>query len=545
MAKKKQDEILELKKETQTSIIAVQRQDILTYTTLDAKTLDELYATVPEISRAIDLRGAAIIARGFEITARDDSDAAKKFASLCLQIINNSGGVSFIENWQKNADLYGNGYVELVNEDGGDAITKLALVHSYQFGYELEEYNDQGQTKTRVKLDKNTQEPVGYASYVFNQTKNIFENKTKFDINRIAHLRYKLIGDALYGVSMVQPMYGSVLRKLRTEQHIEDAARMVSSPKMVISGEFADDNEARNEAREAASLDVSDVIILQNGKQFQIINPGETNLPQLREIFVTNITTACGIPRPILTSEGNDINKATIQELMKSLRDDMRSNMNKIKAIMENQIFYSIGETHGIAGFETIIPTFSFPEDRESEDELIVREERKAATLTSLSNSLSILNNVYTSTGSNIEGMQDLMIKTVDIYSKTIDTFMVNNDQRISMIEEDLTEAAAATKKTELSMELNYYNNYSMADEIDTLKQQDVLSSQHHLLHMAFEQLKKGAIIRDHKTEKELSMMDLLEKHRQYVSLMKELGMNHVLMEAGRELDDIYYKLQE
>ena len=131
------------------------------------------------------------------------------------------------------------------------------------------------------------------------------------------------------------------------------------------------------------------------------------------------------------------------------------------------------------------------------------------------------------------------MAKTVDIYSKTIDTFMVNNDQRVSTIEEEpLTEA-------ELSITLDYYSNYSMADEIDTIKQQDVLLSQHHLLHMAFEQLKKGSIIRDHKTDEELSMMDLLEKHRQYVTLMKELGINHVLMDAGKELDDIYYKLQE
>ena len=72
LVKKNKEKAIELKKETSTSIIAVQRQDILTYTTLDAKTLDELYATVPEISRAVDLRGASIISRGFEITAKDE-----------------------------------------------------------------------------------------------------------------------------------------------------------------------------------------------------------------------------------------------------------------------------------------------------------------------------------------------------------------------------------------------------------------------------------------------------------------------------------------
>jgi len=541
LARKKQsDEIIELKKTTNTSIIAVQRHNTLEYVELEPKTLDELYATIPEISRAIDLRGAAIISRGFEVSPRDESEQAKRFASICLKILNDSGGTSFFEQWQKNTDLYGNGYVELV-EDEGNKITKLVHVHAHMFGYELEEYNDKGTVKTRIKLDPDTQEPVGYATYKYDELKGINVNDKKIEKEKIAHLRYKLVGDALYGVSIVQPMYGSIVRKLRLEQAIEDAGRLVSSPKIVITGEFSDDEEARREAKEAASLDVSDVVILQNGKEFEIVNPGETSLPQLREIFITNITAATGIPRPILTSEGNDINKATISELIKHLRSDMRSNMNKIKEIVENHIFARIGETYNIPNWQTIIPVFEFPEDTVTEDEIIVREERKAATLTSLSNSLSILNSVYLSTGSNIEGMKELMEATIETYKKTINAFTVNNDQKLGLIEEDIVD----TKELMLNADVGYYNNYSMVDEIDTIKQPDVLINQHYLIHQAFEQLKKGSIIRDPKTNKEISMMQLLEKHRFYLNLMKELGIEHPLIEAGKELDDIYYKLME
>ena len=83
---------------------------------------------------------------------------------------------------------------------------------------------------------------------------------------------------------------------------------------MVIKGEYADDIEMKNAAREAASLKTHDVVILQNSEDFQFVNPGATNLPQLREIFVTNITTATGIPRPVLTSESAEINKACYSE---------------------------------------------------------------------------------------------------------------------------------------------------------------------------------------------------------------------------------------
>jgi len=537
---------IELQKETKTSIIAVQRQNVLEYNELDPKTLDNLYATVPEISRAIDLRGAAIISKGFEISPRDDTQEAKDFASLCLKIINNSGGTTFFEQWQKNADLYGNGYVEMVAEEDGDKITKLVHVHAYMFGYELEEYVESGQTKTRIKLDKNTQEPVGYATYKYDDLKRINVNVKKIDKEIIAHLKYKVVGDALYGVSIIQPMYGSVLRKLRLEKAIEDAGRLVSSPKIVISGEFADDEEAKREAKEAASLDVSDVVILQNGKEFEIVNPGETSLPQLRDIFITNITAATGIPRPILTSEGNDINKATIVELMKDLRSNMRSNMNKIKDLIENKIFYMIGETHGITNFQSIIPVFEFPEDSVTEDEIIVREERKAATITSLTNSLLLVNNMLLgnkSTPPNTEKKKELL-KSMDILfetlNETVKTFKVNNDQTLGMIEEE----PIKTEELMLSKEIEVYSGYSVEDEIDTIKQKDVLLKQHKRLHEAFAQRRKGAIVRDPKTNEEITITQLFEKHRQYLKIMKDLGIEHSYEEKGQELDSLYHKLE-
>jgi hypothetical protein len=71
-------------------------------------------------------------------------------------------------------------------------------------------------------------------------------------------------------------MYGSIVRKLKLEKSIEDTARMVASPKIVIQGEFETQEDIMNEAKEAASLDTHDVVILQNGKEFKIINPEQT-----------------------------------------------------------------------------------------------------------------------------------------------------------------------------------------------------------------------------------------------------------------------------
>ena len=539
--KKTQVAEIELGKDVPASVISVNRTVELGLDFTDPKALDSYYATIPEITRAVDIRGAALISRGFEVKPRDESQDAKDFASLCLRIVNNSGGVAFVEQWQMNADLYGNGYVELV--DDGNKVTKLAHVHPFGFGYELETYIDaENNKRTRVKLDKDTQEPVGFATYKFNSFDNIFENDKLIPLEKIAHLKYKVIGDALYGIPISLPAQGSIVRKLKIESYTEDAARLVAAPKIVISGNYPSDEDARREAKEAASLDVSDVVILDksddDSKNFEIINPGQVNLPQLREMFIVNITTATGIPRPILTSEGNDINKATMQELTTFLRDSLRSNMNKIKALFENQIFKIIGESYNISNFETLVPYFVFPEDPETEEEIITREEKKAATLTSLSNSLVMFSNMLESATDTTakKALQESMIKTLELYDNTVKTFMVNNDQQPELIEEDTVESM------DLSLEPGMYSHYTSNDEIDTIKQPTELQKQHFLVHEAFEKLKNGEAIIDQLTYDSIDMMELFEKHRYYVDKMIEIGINHEMLDVGSELDEQYYK---
>lgn len=562
LPRKKKEEKIELQKSIPTSVISVNRKYELSLDILDPKTIDQLYAVVPEIKRALDLRSAAVIARGFEISPRDNSEEAKRFASECLAIINNSGGVSFIRQWYKNAEAYGNGYVELVGaETGADDprdVTHLAHVHSYNFGYELEKYDDEGTPRTRVKLDSETQLPTAFASYKFNETDSIFETDKTFPLMKIGHFKVGTIGDALYGVSIVQPMYGSVTRKLKIEDSIEAAARLVAAPKIVINGDFATEEEARQEAKEAASLDVNDVVILNNGEDFKFVTPGDTNLPKLRDIFVTNITTATGIPRPILTSEGNDINKATIRELIKHLRENMRADMNEMKRVIE-EVFRRIALANGFN--EELVPVFDFPEDDETEDDIIVREERKAATLTSLSNSVMIMSNVLNAenAGNSAElktSMEEAMKKTLELYIKTMNTFIVNNDQTLGTIEEKPAEKKEAPNTKTLTLGYEQADAYvveenaleeeiptsypvTMLDDIDTIYQPEVVYYRHQLMHHLYEEVQHGAEIHDIETGRLVTLPQIVNKHKQYVKIMGELGMVHEPSEVGSELDQM------
>ena len=556
-------EIMELKKEVPTSVISVSRQYQLNVDIIDPKTLDTLYATVPEVSRSVDLRGAASIYRGYEISARDDSKEAIDFANLCAYIVNKSGGVNFIERWQKNADLYGNGYIEIVED--GSKITELDHVHPYLFGYELESYINQStlQEETRVKLDPDTQKPVGYATYTYNDTKQVFENNKLIPKESIAHLKYKVIGDAIYGISLIQPMYGSVLNKLQIENSINAAAKLVAAPKMVISGNFDTEEDARETAREAASLDVNDVVLLDNGDDFKFVNPGNIQLPALREIFITNITTASGIPRPVLTSESSEINKATLQELMRELRENMRSNMGKMRQVIEQEIFMRIGEVYNINDYQRIIPLFTFPEDPDTEEEIIVREEKKAATLTSLSNTLMLLNNIMMGTKNTAANpdmaanVKEAMEGTFKTFQDTLTTFNFDNDQKINGVEEVLPEdieqkelnlntyvplEETIMKVNEIEsnvQEVSSIPQVTMVDDIDRIRQPEILRFRHEEMHILYDALMNGALIEDYSTGRPITLPAVIKKHKQYLTLMESVGVIHDLIEIGSELDQI------
>ena len=601
---------IELDVEKPTSNISTQKDTTLGLVSLEPKELDVLYYTVPEVTRTVDLRGAASIYRGYEILPRDDSKEATEYAQICSAILNLSGGVTFIEQWQKNADLYGDGYVEL-SEEGGK-VTELVHVHPQNFGYELETVFDEVNFSytSKVKLDPNTQKPVGYATYVFDEDKQVLVNDKVIELDNIAHLKYKVIGDAIYGSSIVSPMRTSIERKLKLEQAMEDAGRMVAVPKIVIQGEFPTEEDARQEAKEAASLDSSDVVIIQNGEKFEIVNPGSTSLPELREIFVTNISCASGIPRPILTSEKQDMSKEAMVALMRTLRQGMRANMNAMKNTFENGIFARIGKSYNIPDWQLIIPIFVFPEDIDTEQDMIIREERKANTLTSLSNNLQILTNSLSALqgqkqignedltsgkagrpktdGSNsvpelAEGdkeevkdsvdiqakLKGLIGKVIDLFEKTADTFMVNNDQDPNKIEEVRAKDSLAPiinldtydplmdgeglvnpsaysgtldQQTADSVDVeSSLTNVTIIDEIEDTKNEAYLNERHELMHRIYGSLLKGAEVWDYVTGSLITIPKVMKKHQFYVEQLQTMGLIHDIHVEIPELDETLY----
>jgi len=80
------------------------------------------------------------------------------------------------------------------------------------------------------------------------------------------------------------------------------------------------------------------------------------------------IAIRIGVPKPILTLDGTDTNKATMRELMKDLMYDIRADELKVRNVIEQQIFGPACANLYGEEFD-LIPTFQFNEFDEGREE--------------------------------------------------------------------------------------------------------------------------------------------------------------------------------
>ena len=273
-------------------------------------------------------------------------------------------------------------------------------------------------------------------------------------------------------------------------------------------------------------------------------------------MFLTNITTASGIPRPALTSESADINKATMDVLMRNTRAIVKSHQLLISNLFENVIFPRIALSNSIQNHTLIIPKLVFLEDNDTANARIDTVKRKAVALTSLANTYALLLNTTTNGGTaNVAGnvkkdsengiaakelaatpktkdkeskstskVQEIIAEMEDLLLTTIKDFKFNNDNIPSYIEdykkasEDSTKNRSVENKASVisrnktdSIELSLLNNYHTSFSLDADFTEENESKNMIMVNSALIAYKKGYTVIDNKTEKVLDIKDFLE----------------------------------
>ena len=155
--------------------------------------------------------------------------------------------------------------------------------------------------------------------------------------------------------------------------------------------------------------------------------PGQSEFVATHETFINLIAIRLGVPKPILTLDGTDVNKATMQELMRDLTYDIRAEELKVCSAIREQIFRSACET--IYGPEfNKIPYFEFNDFNEGKEEVANVLQITSEYVTKFTNAYKTLKEL----GADEEAktILDYMIKNVPVqtHTKVIETKTESKD---------------------------------------------------------------------------------------------------------------------
>lgn len=307
------------------------------------KNLKAVYLRNQFIFRGINIRASELISRGFNIVGEDDEGVKK-----CFELIKKSGGASFIRQSSINADVFGNCYWEKIYNTEGTEIGLLKQIHPMTFGFKTKENTSNiimGSDKTPLAYMQKIDDPnTGYERFVDVPKK------------KVSHIKYNTFGDEFSGVSILQPVYDTILRLMNMEQSAAIAALKTANPTTVLQTDAKSPVVLAKWAKVVGNVGSQQQVMLGENQKLILLSPGNQNFNDYADYFLTAVVSATAVPRSILLGGDSKSggNRAETITLSKHFYTAIRDNQLEFERNI-NDIFKEYGE---IAGFKP--PRFVF-----------------------------------------------------------------------------------------------------------------------------------------------------------------------------------------
>lgn len=358
----------------------------------------------PLVPRGIEVRANRMVSRGYSIRPVNKSQRAKRAAKEMSDLLEDSGGVLLVKNWIQNTYGFGNGYLTLVPNKANNRIVLVRQEHPIFFRiarYKLDEQTvKQKQRAINMglytpdmvddfyfgyganKIDPITKQPAAYTQVdYYDQSKTYIKPiGEELSADQVAHLVFDTWGDEVDGLSILQYVHQIILYMLNGEEASAEALWRVGFSRLKITTDAMTERDLKEISKNAKDLTTKDVLILPKGADAQNLIPGNSQFPEIHDKYMTLIAIKLGIPKPIITLDGSDINKATMEQLTKDMMDDLRADELKVKRAIEKQIFGPACAKIFGEEFQDI-PQFEFNPFAESQDATAARNFRIAQTL--------------------------------------------------------------------------------------------------------------------------------------------------------------------
>jgi len=309
------------------------------------KELEILYRNNWAVFKAINVRANLLATRGLKIICK--SDKAKNVVKNFLKDLHPTRPMLALQNSFRNrsinADIFGNAFEELLyipagtRENPADPkkardLLGFTPIHPINIDFLRKPNSNKIEFKNgKPKGWKYTQDPLQDYQAI------------KLPLERIAHLRYNVIGDELLGMSTIEPVFKTAERLLKIEEGITQGILTHGNPLHdVIVGDEAHPPTKKmidNIAEEVKGLNMKSEYVhppwIRVG-QIEAFSLGKS--PNYMQPFITAIAACTGVPEFILLGRGEGTNKATATAMVNFVHQTIEPLQQTQALFFEEQI---------------------------------------------------------------------------------------------------------------------------------------------------------------------------------------------------------------
>ncbi len=375
----------------------------------------------PALPRGIEMKANRMIKlvdedlEGNIISNPSGGDNAEEAAKYCKNILYNSGGPLFLKQMSQGGYRFGTSFSVLQTNIAETEVLKFEYQHEIFFGPAkypkllkgvnvnwgtipmvnrtslIGKMKINTKTKRIAKYTQLTKRfPETYESNFKSQSSEYMETRThpelrtkfhgelvsvgkEIDEKFVIQLAFDTIGDEPLGISLIQFLHLTIKYLLNMEKGGAQSMVNFGFNKWIANTPFKDLKKMNEFGSSLAKINTDAVVVLPKDIELKNIVPGTTEFDRVHPIYLKLIAMRLGIPMPLLTQDGTQTNKATIQEMRKDMYEDFIADELTIERSINEGFFKSCiikWPELSIKDIEKIVPKFKFgqpPEDKDVE----------------------------------------------------------------------------------------------------------------------------------------------------------------------------------
>jgi hypothetical protein len=319
--------------------------------------LESLYRRDPDVFAAINHRVRTFMSSSYSIQAEDP-----KVKSWFENFLRNIRFDIILDKVATHESVYGNAWVELVKGKssgltvGADVLDPKIMDFGRDSNLNIIYDSQNNPAYYVLMLMDGMTVPEHLESRVVQhnprkETAGTQGVGIRFEPNEVAHFTLRTVGDQLDGIGLIEPMYNSLVSKIRIEKDWAIAVKKAASP-LIVAKSGNDIYRPTDGSMEKLNnilkdIDSKSVITLPYHDDIEVKTIAVQSLEPNLSYFVDKIAASTGVPKPYIVGSGDKTPRSTFKGLNLGYERDIKEWHKRVGYDFETQFFKVICDEQG------------------------------------------------------------------------------------------------------------------------------------------------------------------------------------------------------